>query len=143
MQPILSWTLRYHRLLAAGVAACGFAILYLAAKAFGGDLDFAFLSDHQVRTICHFSGYGCLAVFVHAAIRRNVWLSWGIALTLAWGEEFHQIFVPGRYFTLDDLLINFLGVSIFLLLTHKMRLIQRVGRLITMLKVQQSTAAGV
>tara|TARA_Y100001954_G_C15642774_1_gene518517 strand:+ start:583 stop:885 length:303 start_codon:yes stop_codon:yes gene_type:complete len=79
MQPILSWTLRYHRVIAAAVAGCGFAILYFAAKAFGGDLDFAFLSDHQVRTICHFSGYGCLAVFVHAALRRNIWLSWTIA----------------------------------------------------------------
>ncbi|GEM_PF-2495010 len=141
MQPILSWTLRYHRVIAAAVAGCGFAILYFAAKAFGGDLDFAFLSDHQVRTICHFSGYGCLAVFVHAALRRNIWLSWTIALTLAWGEEFHQIFVPGRYFTLDDLLVNFLGVSIFLLLTHKLRLIQRVGRLINTIRVQQTATA--
>ncbi len=141
MQNVLSLTVRYHRWIAAVIAVAGFGILYLAAKLFAGDLDIAFLTDHQVRVICHFSGYGCLAVFVHAALRRNIWLSWTIALALAWGEEFHQIFVPGRYFTLDDLLVNFLGVSIFLLLAHKLRLIQRVGRLVGSFKVQHAATA--
>ncbi|MFG0248604.1 MAG: VanZ family protein [Phycisphaeraceae bacterium JB051] len=141
MQNVLSLTVRYHRWIAAVIAVTGFGILYLAAKLFAGDLDIAFLTDHQVRVICHFSGYGCLAVFVHAALRRNIWLSWTIALALAWGEEFHQLFVPGRYFTWDDLLVNFLGVSIFLLLAHKLRLIQRVGRLLGNFKVQQTATA--
>ena len=141
MQLLMSWTVRYHRYLAAGVAACGFIFLYLAAQVFGGDLDIAFLSDHQVRTICHFSGFGTLAVILHAALRRSVWLSWGLALALAWGEEFHQLYVPGRYFTYDDLLVNFLGVTIFIVLAHKLKLIHRLGRVLASLNTQQPAVA--
>lgn len=141
MQLLMSWTVRYHRYLAAGVAACGFVFLYLAAQVFGGDLDIAFLSDHQVRTICHFSGFGTLAVILHAALRRSVWLSWTIALALAWGEEFHQLYVPGRYFTYDDLLVNFLGVTLFLILAHKFQLIQRVGKVLNAINRRQSAVA--
>lgn len=141
MQPLLSWTLRYHRILAAAIAVLGFATLYICAKAFGMDLHLGVVTDHEIRPVIHFLTYGALAVIVHAALRRNIWLSWGIALTLAWGEEFHQIFVPGRYFTLDDLAVNFLGVSICLLLAHKLRLIQRVGRMLSNMKVQHTATA--
>ncbi|MBL4699706.1 MAG: VanZ family protein [Phycisphaeraceae bacterium] len=141
MQLAMSWAVRNYRYLAAVLAVSGFAILYLAAKTFGADLEFAFLTDHQVRVICHFSGFGFLAVLVHAAIRRQVWLSWVIALSLAWGEEFHQLVVPGRYFTLFDLWVNFLGVTIFLILFHKLKLMGRLGRLLNAIKIRH-TAAG-
>lgn len=140
MQLAISWTVRNYRYLAAVLAVSGFAVLYLAAKTFGDDLEFAFLTDSQVRIICHFAGFGCLAVLVHIAIRRQVWLSWVIALSLAWGEEFHQLVVPGRYFTLDDLLVNFLGVTIFLILTHKLKLIGRLARLLHAIKVRHTAA---
>jgi VanZ family protein len=141
MQHLLSWTVRYHRILAATIAICGFATLYIAAKTFGMTLHIGSITDHEIRPFCHFFTYGILAVIVHAALRRNIWLSWGIALTLAWGEEFHQIFVPGRYFTLDDLFVNFMAVSLFLLATHKLRLIQRVGRILHATTMQQTATA--
>lgn len=139
MQAILSWTVRYNRIIAATVAIAGFATLYLAAKAFGVTLHIGSITDHEIRPFCHFFTYGTLAVIVHAALRRSVWLSWIIALSLAWGEEFHQFFVPGRYFTIGDLTINFLAVSIFLLVTHKFKLIQRLGQFLNGHSLRQPT----
>lgn len=141
MQYLLSQAVRYHRIVAASFAVLGFATLYICARTFGMDLHFGFVTDHEIRPLIHFCTYGTLAVVLHAALRRNIWLSWGIALTLAWGEEFHQLVVPGRYFTLDDLAVNFLGVTIFLLLTHKLRLIHRAGRMLHNFKAQQMATA--
>ncbi len=111
----LEWIRRYRRILAGSAAISGFAILFLAAKVFGTNLAIAGLSEHAVRTIAHFTGFGCLAILITTALKQRYGLGWIISVALASTEELHQLYVPGRYFTLDDLLVNALGVTVFLL----------------------------
>jgi len=120
MRRTTSWFFRHRRAVAGSVAIGGFLTLFFAAKTFSGDLDFAGLSDDTIRTIGHFTGYGflatCLAIAFRFPFRFRIALVWLIASSIATAEEFHQLVVPGRYFGIDDIATNLIGVSAFLLI---------------------------
>lgn len=114
---------RYRRALALAVAACGFGVLYTAARALGFEVQVAGVSDAAVRPVAHFCVYGMLAVLVAKALWDQHLLAWLIAIVLATGEEIHQLFVPLRYAGIGDWLVNLAGITAFLvgakLLAHR------------------------
>lgn len=99
------------------VLAC-FALLYLAARQLAVDVRIAGVDEALLRNIAHFGVYGLLASLLAKACCNRYRLAWFVSLLLATGEEVHQLFVPGRYFGVDDLLLNFSGITTFILLTY-------------------------
>lgn len=72
--------------------------------------------QHPLRKLAHFSEYACMGVLV--CILWKQWLHSRkklCLLTVAWvfvsaaGDEFHQLFVPGRYGCLGDVLLDTCG----------------------------------
>lgn len=90
-------------------------MLYLAARALGFEVQVAGISDQDIRPIAHFCVYGLLALLLAKALWDQYLLAWLIAIVLATGEEVHQLFVPFRYAGVTDWLINFAGITVFLL----------------------------
>ncbi len=108
------WTTKWTRLAALGITVAGFAVLYRAAKVFGGDYAVLGFSDDMVRAASHFMGYGMLALLLSAAMGHWRLATWLIILLLAGTDEIHQLFIPGRYCSLGDWTINVAGVTCFL-----------------------------
>ena len=79
--------------------------------------------EHPLRKLAHFSEYACMGVLV--CILWSPWLNRGkklYFLTAAWvflsaaADEFHQSFVPGRYCSFADVLLDTLGGSFGILI---------------------------
>jgi VanZ family protein len=78
--------------------------------------------EHPVRKLAHFSEYACMGILVYL-----VWCSWLkrgrflYLLTVIWvflsaaADEFHQYFVPGRYASVWDVLLDTCGGAFGLL----------------------------
>ena len=72
--------------------------------------------EHPVRKLAHFSEYACMGVLVY--VIWSQWLRKGkklYLLTVVWvfasasADEFHQLFVPGRYGSIADVLLDTCG----------------------------------
>lgn len=72
--------------------------------------------EHPLRKLAHFSEYACMGVLLY--VLWSQWLSRGKRLYLlicgwlfvsAALDEFHQFFVPGRYCSLKDVLLDTCG----------------------------------
>lgn len=72
--------------------------------------------EHPLRKAAHFSEYACMGALVY--ILWSQWLAQGrrlYLLTALWvflsasGDEFHQYFVPGRYASFADVLLDTCG----------------------------------
>lgn len=72
--------------------------------------------EHPIRKLAHFMEYACMGVLVYAMWRP--WRERGRKLCLlavlwvlvsAAGDELHQLFVPGRYGSLADVLLDTCG----------------------------------
>ena len=72
--------------------------------------------EHPVRKLAHFAEYACMGVLVYTLWSQ--WLRQGRALcflTVGWVflsaalDEFHQYFVPGRYASFADVLLDTSG----------------------------------
>lgn len=72
--------------------------------------------EHLVRKLAHFAEYACMGVLVYTLWSQ--WLRQGRALyllTAGWvflsaaSDEFHQYFVPGRYASFADVLLDTFG----------------------------------
>lgn len=72
--------------------------------------------EHPLRKLAHFSEYACMGILVYILLSQ--WLRQGkrlYLLTIAWvflsaaGDEFHQLFVPGRYGSFADVLLDTCG----------------------------------
>lgn len=88
----------------------------------GGDWTDAFLAEmadyfeHPIRKLAHFGEYACMGILVYTLLRQ--WMSRGKSLyfiTVLWvflsaaGDEFHQLFVPGRYGSFADVCLDTCG----------------------------------
>lgn len=67
--------------------------------------------------IYHFTAFSYLALFLLIALTKGKNLKFifiGIIIALIYGilDEIHQYFVPGRFFSFKDVLINSLGILI-------------------------------
>lgn len=72
--------------------------------------------EHPVRKLAHFSEYACMGILVYV-----LWIQWMkrgarlYLLTAGWVfvsaalDEFHQLFVPGRYGSVADVLLDTCG----------------------------------
>lgn len=79
--------------------------------------------EHPIRKLAHFLEYACMGILVYVmwrpwkARRRALYL-----LVLAWvfvsaaADEFHQLFVPGRYGCFPDVLLDACGGGFGILL---------------------------
>lgn len=72
--------------------------------------------EHPLRKLAHFSEYACMGVLLY--VLWSQWLSRGKRLYLLIGgwlfvsaalDEFHQFFVPGRYCSVKDVLLDTCG----------------------------------
>lgn len=72
--------------------------------------------EHPIRKFAHFAEYACMGILVYTMWRP--WLEKGrklYALVIIWvffsaaGDEFHQLFVPGRYGSFADVLLDTCG----------------------------------
>lgn len=72
--------------------------------------------EHPLRKLAHFSEYACMGVLVY--ILWSQWMRRGkglYLLTVLWvfvsaaGDEFHQLFVPERYGSFADVLLDTCG----------------------------------
>ena len=72
--------------------------------------------EHPIRKMAHFMEYACMGVLVY--VLWSQWLQRGkrlYILTVLWiflsalGDEIHQLFVPGRYGSLADVLLDTSG----------------------------------
>lgn len=72
--------------------------------------------EHPIRKLAHFSEYACMGILVYVMLRpwkagnKRLYLLvilW-VALSAA-GDEFHQLFVPGRYGSPADVLLDTCG----------------------------------
>ncbi len=72
--------------------------------------------EHPVRKLAHFSEYACMGVLVYCLWSQ--WMRRGkalVVLTVGWvfvsaaADEFHQYFVPGRYASIADVLLDTCG----------------------------------
>lgn len=72
--------------------------------------------EHPIRKLAHFSEYACMGILVY-----TLWVQWMrrgkrlCLLTVGWvfvsaaADEFHQYFVPGRYASFPDVLLDTCG----------------------------------
>lgn len=82
----------------------------------GRMIELAEYFEHPIRKLAHFSEYACMGILVY-----TLWSQWmrrgrGLyALTIVWiflsaaCDEFHQYFVPGRYASFTDVLLDTCG----------------------------------
>ncbi len=66
-------------------------------------------------TVYHFFAFFFLAFFLLPALvkgknKKLIFLAAVIAILYSISDEFHQLFVPGRYCTLSDVMINSFGI---------------------------------
>lgn len=72
--------------------------------------------EHPIRKLAHFSEYACMGGLVYIILSQ--WMTRGkprYLVTVLWvflsasADEFHQLFVPGRYGSLADVLLDTCG----------------------------------
>ena len=75
--------------------------------------------DPQLQNMLHVPLFGTLQILWLKALTKRGLSGWKnivacLAISLAYGcfDELHQMFVPGRYASLIDLLLNFTGIVI-------------------------------
>lgn len=78
--------------------------------------------EHPIRKLAHFSEYACMGILVY--VLWSQWLCRGkrlYLLTVGWvfcsatADEFHQLFVPGRYGSFADVCLDTCGGAFGLL----------------------------
>ena len=85
------------------------------------------LLDFLVKKGGHALGYGLLALcYLHGLkgdskviYLRWIAIAWALAVLYSASDEFHQSFVPGRYPSMTDVLIDSLGAAIAMILADK------------------------
>ena len=83
--------------------------------------------DFVLRKIAHMAEYGILTVFLFRAyfksngltIKKSISFAIVFALTYAFTDEYHQLFVFGRQGSLNDVFIDSLGVFFAAFLIYK------------------------
>lgn len=81
------------------------------------------LGEKVIRKLAHFSIYASLGIWLFAFIYTfNIKIKYQVAITIIWGflyastDEFHQMFSKGRTASINDVIIDTLGVAFGLLL---------------------------
>ena len=88
-----------------------------------------------VRKLAHFSAYAVLGMLLIAALSAHIGSIWQqtlsaalISLLYAAGDEWHQLFVPGRGPRLRDVAIDVIGALVGIVLTCAISVLFRRGK---------------
>lgn len=76
-----------------------------------------------VRKLAHLSAYAAMAICLRNAMYPHPWTypsAWLLATLYGAGDEFHQIYVPGRTPLFSDVMIDSLGAALGLLIIYRM-----------------------
>jgi len=97
-----------------------FLIFYISSREFSGGTEA--LNNSYLSIIYHFSAFFLFSFFFMISVvrgkkRRFFFLSILISILYGVLDEFHQYFVPGRYFSVGDMAIDSFGV-IFAFFTY-------------------------
>ena len=91
--------------------------------------------------LAHLIEFGLLYLFIVVAFltygkltRKKEIISLSIALCYSLIDEFHQLYVPFRSFSLIDIVKNFIGVWVFWLIVHKNYFTNKDTKIGTILK---------
>lgn len=66
----------------------------------------------------HATEFGILAWLIYRATSGKLRLAVGLAGTYALIDELHQVYIPGRGGRMSDVLIDWIGIGLFLLFWH-------------------------
>ena len=85
--------------------------------------DLALYFEHPIRKLAHFSEYACMGILVYLVwspwVRQRKKLYWLVVLWVFVSgafDEFHQLFVPGRYCSFADVCLDTAGGAFGLLM---------------------------
>jgi VanZ family protein len=94
-----------------------FVLSSIPGRPENGSLKFIVDIDPQLQNFLHIPLFGMLQILWLKALATMGMLGWKnvatcLVISLIYGvsDEFHQMFVPGRYASLTDLLLNLTGV---------------------------------
>lgn len=77
-----------------------------------------------VRKAAHLLAYGVMAICLKNAMFPHPWTypaAWFLATLYGAGDEYHQIYVPGRTPLFNDVMIDSLGAALGLLIIYQWR----------------------
>lgn len=114
MTALAQKVLVYRRWICAIGGAVVTVVAIMAAGQLTGDLALAGLNDAQVRGIGHFMAYGTLAAMLAVAMGFRFTLANAAAAGIAAVDELHQWFVPGRWASVTDWLIDVTAIAMAL-----------------------------
>ena len=114
---------RMHKLraysLPLGLMALIFVLSSIPGKIRNPRLRFLTELDPQWQNLLHVPLFGLLQLLwlralVGSGMPRGRAILWGCVISLAYGvfDEWHQMFVPGRYASLTDMSLNLVGVTL-------------------------------
>jgi len=95
----------------------GIAIFYISSLSFSGGQGVSSLNS----TLYHFFAFFFFALFLLFAFKKNHWLLIIISVFYAASDEIHQLFVPGRFCSFSDFLIDCAGILLAALLYYVLR----------------------
>lgn len=100
-------------------------VIFLVSSRPPSELPYFGWADRIVKKGGHIIGYAILAFLYWRAFdfkEKKVWVAWLFAILYAITDEFHQLFVPGRFSSVWDVLIfDNLGALISLWLANQNR----------------------
>ena len=76
---------------------------------------FLYLISPSIQDFLHIPEFGILAYLWMLALDKNSllkagWWAAGISIIYGFLDEFHQLFIPGRYASFGDIIFNILGI---------------------------------
>lgn len=78
--------------------------------------------DFVFRKIAHMVEYGVLFILLSRSMQRSYWsvlIAIVLAISYAFLDEVHQLFVPGRTGSAADILVDAVGVAFAVTITYK------------------------
>lgn len=89
-----------------------------------------------VRKLAHFTEYAAMGFLMYGivlcwipATMKNAFITAGIVVLSAGADEFHQYFVPGRYSSFKDVMIDFAGGIVGMLFIYFLRKLRNYVRI--------------
>lgn len=107
---------RHERITWTVVGVIALSIFLISSRSFYGHSSFGVLS-----LIYHVSAFFLLSLFLLFAVVRGRYVSMmfpALIAVIIYGitDEVHQLFVPGRYFSVGDIILDMVGASLASLL---------------------------
>lgn len=93
-------------------------VLFVFAPQLAADFTFVGIADKQLRPIAHMVTFGGMAVLLAYALNGRWIIAALVIAAFSSLEEVHQIWVPGRYASLQDVLVNCIAIFLAIYLVR-------------------------